>query len=180
MKQLAITIFASSQPASAEHRQIAHDLGEAIAQAGHKLIFGGGRTGLMGDVCDACLAAEGDIHGIILGRFLEEGHQALRDKMEVHDNLWDRKRALVESADALIALPGGLGTLEELVEVLSLTQLGIISQPVVILDHSGFYDPLLAQIGRCAQAGFIHCPESCRWSVAHDAKQALATIEQAQ
>ncbi len=155
---------------------MARELGAGIAAAGHTLIFGGGRRGLMADVCDSCLAEGGRVHGIILDQFIGEGHPALQGKLEIHTSMWDRKRALVEAADALIALPGGLGTLEELAEVLSLSQLAILERPVVILNWRGFYDPLMQQIEHCEAAGFIHAPQTCRWIVASSASAAIGSI----
>lgn len=131
-------------------------LGERLAGAGVGLVYGGGAVGLMGAVADAALTAGGEVTGVIpVGLFRKEvGHTGLTTLHEV-DSMHDRKRLMYELADAFIALPGGLGTLEELAEVLTWNQLGILSKPVALLDVGGFWDPLVHWLTEAVEAGFI-------------------------
>jgi uncharacterized protein (TIGR00730 family) len=119
------------------------------------MVYGGGRTGLMGSVADAALEAGGVVEGVILDAFvgMDVHHRGLHRLDEV-DDMRARKRGLEERADAFIALPGGLGTLEELTEVLSFRKLGLHTRRVVLLDTDGFFQPLVAQIERSIRDGF--------------------------
>jgi hypothetical protein len=137
------------------YHDAARRLGAAIARAGHVMVYGGGRTGLMGSVADASLAAGGVVEGVILTAFIgmDVHHRGLHRLDEVAD-MRMRKRALEENSDAFIALPGGLGTLEEVTEVLSFRKLGFHARPLVLLDTNGFFGPLVAQIERGMQEGF--------------------------
>jgi uncharacterized protein (TIGR00730 family) len=150
-----ITVFAgSSHRSAAVHVQAARALGAEIARRGHELVYGGGRTGLMGAVADGALEAGGRVRGVILRRFIDEDVHHLGVEMFEVGDMRSRKAGLDERADAFIALPGGLGTLEELAEVLSFRKLELHHRPVVLLDVEGFWQPLLAQIERAVAAGF--------------------------
>jgi uncharacterized protein (TIGR00730 family) len=130
-------------------------LGAEIARRGHTLIYGGGRTGLMGAVADAALAGNGAVHGVILREFIERDvHHPGIDPLHTVEDMRARKAGLDERADAFVALPGGYGTLEELAEILSFRKLGLHQRTLVLLNTAGFFDPLLAQIERAVQEGF--------------------------
>lgn len=133
----------------------ARRVGTALATAGHVMVYGGGRTGLMGTVADAALAAGGVVEGVILDSFVgrDVHHRGLHRLVEVTD-MRARKRGLEEGVDAFIALPGGLGTLEELTEVLSFRKLGLHRRPLVLLDTHGFFQPLVQQIELGIREGF--------------------------
>ncbi|MBS7662001.1 TIGR00730 family Rossman fold protein [Pseudomonas lalucatii] len=140
----SICVFCGASPgAHPIYRQAAESLGRHLAEQGLQLVYGGGAVGLMGVVADAALAAGGEVIGIIpqsLER-AEIGHQGLT-RLEVVDGMHARKARMAELADAFIALPGGLGTLEELFEVWTWGQLGYHGKPLGLLDVGGFYAKL--------------------------------------
>lgn len=141
---------------------MAEALGTTIAEAGHRLVYGGGDVGLMGIVADAVLAAGGDVVGVITEQLLalEVGHDGLTE-LEVLPDMHTRKARMAELADGIVVLPGGFGTYEEAFEVLTWNQLGIVSAPVVFLDVTlddaarSFYDPLFEFIDGAIAAGFM-------------------------
>ena len=156
---------------------MARALGGEIARRGHDLIYGGGRTGLMGALADGALAAGGRVQGVILRRFIDEDVHHLGVEMFSTEDMRSRKAGLDERADAFVALPGGLGTFEELTEVLSFRKLELHHRPVVLLDVAGFWQPLLALFERAVEAGFER-PEHRRfWSVARDPAEAIRLCE---
>jgi len=152
-----ICVFCGSQPGvNSAYAEAARDLGRLFAQQNITLIFGGGMTGIMGILADAVLAAGGRAVGII--------PDSMNAPKVVHDNLTElivtsdmstRKAKMVAVSDAFIALPGGLGTLDELFETLTLSQLGYEPKPIGVLNVAGYYDPLVALIDHAIQAGFI-------------------------
>ena len=135
--------------------QPAGELGAEIARRGHTLVYGGGRTGLMGRVADGALAAGGRVEGVILDRFVEQDvHHTGVDVMHTASDMRARKAGLDERADAFVAMPGGYGTLEELTEILSLRKIGVHQRRLVLLDVDAFFAGLIAQIERGISAGF--------------------------
>jgi uncharacterized protein (TIGR00730 family) len=130
--------------------------GGAMARRGIGLVYGGGAVGLMGALADAVLAGGGEVIGVIPDGLLERevGHRGLTE-LRVVDSMHTRKRTMAELASAFVALPGGLGTLEELFEVLTWAQLGIHHKPCALLDVGGFYAPLLALLDHMRDAAFI-------------------------
>jgi len=127
-----------------------------MGRSGVRLVYGGGSVGLMGVVADAALAAGGEVLGVIpAGLFVTEiGHQGLTELVEV-GSMHERKARMAAEADAFVALPGGLGTLEELAEMATWAQLGIHAKPVAVLDLDGFWSPLLAFLDSAVAAGYI-------------------------
>ena len=156
----------------------ARQLGEALARRGHVMVYGGGRTGLMGIVADAALATGGRVHGVILEAFVAEGvaHEGLHELVRV-ETMRLRKQGLDERADAFIALPGGLGTLEELAEILSFRKLGFHARPLVLLDTAGFWAPLVAQLELAIEEGFDREEVRGYFTVTRDPDQAVAMCE---
>ncbi len=153
---MRIAVFCgSSRRAKQNFLAAARSVGVEIARRGHTLIYGGGRTGLMGAVADAALADGGRVIGVILREFIEQDvhHQGI-DQLHVVEDMRSRKAGLDERADAFVALPGGYGTLEELTEILSFRKLGLHHRTLVLLNTAGFFDPLLAQIERAVEEGF--------------------------
>ena len=138
------------------HEAVAVELGRLMAQSGVRLVYGGGSVGLMGSVADSVLANGGEVFGVIpKGLFTTEiGHPGLTELIEV-GSMHERKALMAAEADAFVALPGGLGTLEELAESTTWAQLGIHAKPVGVLDIDGFWEPLLGFLDRAADAGFI-------------------------
>jgi uncharacterized protein (TIGR00730 family) len=131
-------------------------LGELLADRGIGLVYGGGKVGLMGEVADAVLAGGGSVTGVIPRHLWEKevGHDGLTELLVV-DSMHERKLAMADRSDAFIALPGGVGTFEELFEAITWTQLGIHDKPVGLLDVAGFYRPLLAFLDGTVDAGFL-------------------------
>jgi hypothetical protein len=175
---MRITVFAgSSRRSAAPFLALAEALGGEIARRGHELVYGGGRTGLMGALADAALAAGGRVHGVILRRFIEEDVHHLGVEMFQVDDMRARKAGLDERADAFVALPGGLGTLEELAEVLSFRKLELHHRPVVLLNAGGFWDPLLDWFERAVDAGFERPGARAWWAVATTPAEAVSLCE---
>jgi uncharacterized protein (TIGR00730 family) len=138
------------------HARAAAEVGRMLADEGVRLVYGGGAVGLMGVVADAVMEAGGDVLGVIpKGLFSNEvGHTGITELVEV-DSMHQRKQRMAEEADAFLALPGGLGTLEELAEITTWAQLGIHAKPVGVLDLDGFWAPLLEFLDQSVEAGFL-------------------------
>ncbi|WP_026909556.1 TIGR00730 family Rossman fold protein [Patulibacter minatonensis] len=152
-----VCVYAGSNPGTdPSHADAARALGGLLAAQGTGLVYGGGRTGLMGVVADAVLEAGGEAVGIIPGGLerREVAHRGLTELVVV-DTMHERKTLMAERADAFVALPGGLGTIEELVEVATWTQLGIHHKPVGLLDSAGYWGPFDAFLDHAVVAGFL-------------------------
>lgn len=146
----------SSFGASPRYAELAADLGRSCAERGIGIVYGGGSVGLMGALADASLAAGGEVIGVIPRTMLEEerGHHGLTQLIPV-ESMHERKFQMAQLSDAFIALPGGIGTLEEVVEVFTWLQLGIQLKPVGILNAGGFYDQLLAFFDHLRAEAFL-------------------------
>ncbi|HZT42827.1 MAG TPA: TIGR00730 family Rossman fold protein [Chthonomonadaceae bacterium] len=149
------------------YRRCATDLGTALARRGMGLIYGGGNVGLMGAVADAALAAGGTVVGIIPQALVDKelAHAGLSD-LRVVGSMHARKAEMAARADAFVALPGGYGTFEEFIEVLTWAQLGIHSKPCGLLNVEGYFDPLLAMFDHALAEGFLR-PEHHRLVLVH-------------
>jgi len=153
----SICVFCgASRGSNPIYEQAAQDLGRTLAANGIRLIYGGGAVGLMGVVADATMAAGGEVIGIIPQSLkdAEVGHTGLT-RLEVVDGMHARKARMAELADAFIALPGGLGTLEELFEVWTWGQLGYHSKPLGLLDVNHFYSKLSHFLDHLVEEGFV-------------------------
>lgn len=139
-----------------EYAQLAAALGTHVARSGARLIYGGGRVGLMGVAADAALAAGGEVIGIIPRQLVdwEAAHSGL-SRLEVVDNMHQRKMRMFELGDAFVALPGGFGTLDEMFEMLTWQQLGINNKPCALLGTQGFWQPLLQMMDSMVAEGFV-------------------------
>lgn len=146
----------SSRGARPEFAAVTAQTGQLLAQAGLGIVYGGSGIGLMGVLADAALAGGGEVVGVIpAGLFGPEvAHQGLT-RLEIVATMHERKARMAELADAFAALPGGLGTLDELLEVLTWQQLGLHRKPVVLLDVDGFWDGFLAFIDGLVGEGFV-------------------------
>ena len=155
--KLSICVYCGSRHgARSAYTAAARALGMAIGSRGWQLVYGGGKVGLMGEVADATLAAGGRVVGVIpesLKR-LEVGHQGL-DELHVVPTMHARKQMMAERAQVFIALPGGIGTLEELYEVWTWRQLGYHDQPIGLLNIEGYYDDLLRFMKHSVAEGFL-------------------------
>lgn len=152
-----IAIFCgSSSDAKRPYFDAARAVGTSLAERGIGIVYGGGRVGLMGAVADAALAAGGSVYGVIpaLLRDLEVGHDSLTE-LHVVPDMHTRKMKMATLADAFIALPGGLGTLDEVFEAATWTQLNYHLKPVGLLNVDGFFDSLVGFLSHAAREGFI-------------------------
>ena len=145
----------SSSRVSERYRQLAERLGRLVAARGVDLVYGGGRVGLMGLAADAALAAGGRVVGIIPEHIqqLEVEHTGLSELLVV-DSMHTRKRLMFERSDAFVVLPGGLGTLDETVEIITWRQLGLHDKPVVIVDDGDYWQPFIGLIDHMIDSGF--------------------------
>jgi uncharacterized protein (TIGR00730 family) len=153
----SICVFAgSSLGAAPEFAGAARELGREIASRGFRLVYGGARTGLMGVVAEAALAASGQVTGVIPS-FLEDREVAHRGLSElvVVSSMHERKETMARMSDGFVALPGGFGTLDEFFEVLTWAQLGLHDKPCGLLDVGGYYQSLLAFMDRAVAEGFV-------------------------
>jgi len=152
-------------------------LGQGLAKAGIRLVYGGGRIGLMGEVARSVLAAGGNVTGII-PEFLKAREMMLPEAQELHvvKDMHARKQLMFEKADAFIALPGGIGTLEELVEQLTWAQLGRHDKPILIANINGFWRPLLSLLAHMRETGFVREGLEVRYLVAERIEDALEMI----
>lgn len=176
-----VTVYASSsERIDRSWQAIAEDLGTRIGQRGWDLVWGGGRFGLMGAVSRAARAAGGRTIGVILQQFVDKNvHCEAAHEMATVDDMRLRKRGLDEAGDAFVALPGGLGTLEELLEMLSFKQIGLHDKPIVVLNSRGYWQPLLDMLERGFAQGFIQSHFRGLWSVAATPAEAIEQILQA-
>lgn len=152
-----LCVYCGSNPGfHAEYAEAARRLARLMVARGWSLVYGGGSVGLMGIIADAVQAAGGEVIGII-PEFLATREILKSDCTELHvtDSMHSRKQKMIELSDAFVALPGGYGTLEELLEAITWTQLGLHNKPVAILNTRGFFDPLIAQIDLLVGEGFV-------------------------
>jgi len=147
-----------------EYVSAAADFGTSLARAGVGIVYGGASVGMMGAMANAALAAGGEIIGVIPGGLFaaEIPHPGLT-RMEVVGSMHERKALMADLADGFAALPGGLGTLDELFEILTWQQIGLHDKPVALVDVDGFWDPLTGLLDELAGAGFV--PEVTRASL---------------
>jgi uncharacterized protein (TIGR00730 family) len=157
MNTLSICIYCGSRPGeSARYADAARSIGAEIGRRGWQLVYGGGRAGLMGVVADAALAAGASVIGVIPQTLMarELGHSGLTE-LHVVETMHERKMMMAERSDAFLALPGGIGTFEELFEVWSWRQLGYHDKPIGLLNVAGYYDTLLGFLQHSREQGFM-------------------------
>jgi len=177
----AVCVYcASSRMAHADYRAAAHRLGEILAQQGVGIVYGGGAVGSMGALADGALSAGGRVIGI-LPRFmadLEWGHKGLSDLQLVED-LRTRKHMMLTLSQAAIALPGGSGTLEELLEAITLKRLGLYLNPIVLVNTRGFFTPLLELLARAVDERFMDPRHLHMWQVVATPEEVPAALASA-
>lgn len=179
-KPKSICVYcASSSRVDECYTHAAHLLGKLIAQKNMQLITGGGVQGLMRAVEDGALEANGIVTGVIPRFMMEQGwnHPTLTN-MHVTPDMHTRKKLMAELSDAVIALPGGCGTMEELCEIITWKQLGLYLKPIVILNINEYYNPLIAQFEKAIDQHFMGQIHGKIWSVAHTPQEAMEIIEQ--
>ncbi len=157
----AVCVYCGSSPGRSEiYREAGLSLGRSLAESGLRLVYGGGTKGIMGAVAEGAIGAGGKVTGII-PHFLvtkEATEHALGrlDELHVTENMHERKHMMFEKSDAFVALPGGIGTVEEIVEIMTWAQLGHHAKPMVFANVAGFWDPMLALIEHMREEGFVH------------------------
>lgn len=168
---------ASSTQVKPAYFEAAANLGKILASAGLSIVYGGGSLGLMGCLADSALAAGGRITGVI-PRFMcevEWNHTALTELIKV-ETMHERKEKMAMMADAVVALPGGCGTLEELLEVITWKRLGIFTKPIVIVNTDGYFDALVAMLNRAVDECFMREEHRTMWEVVDTPAEVLPAI----
>jgi len=171
---------ASSSLVDGEYKACAQSLGGLLARKGVTVVYGGGAIGLMGALADSALAERGRVTGII-PRFMQElewAHGGLTELCVV-DDMRQRKRLLIENVDAVVALPGGCGTLEELLEVITLKRLALYLNPIVLVNVRRYFDPLIQLFENAIGERFMDPRHRSMWSVVDSADDVLPAIETA-
>lgn len=178
---MIVSVYAASsahcEPTYHDHARL---LGGLIAQGKHTLVYGGGAVGSMGAVAEGALAAGGEVIGV-LPRFMDElewGHRQL-SMLHVVESMHERKLKMLEMADAVVALPGGSGTLEELFEAITWKRLGLISAPIVMLNTNGFYRPVVELLEHAIAQRFMNPEHRAMWSCADTPMAVMDAIRDA-
>jgi uncharacterized protein (TIGR00730 family) len=177
----SIAIFCGSSPGNdPAFVQAADDCGRAIAAAGLSLVYGGGRVGMMGRVADAALAAGGKVIGVIPRHLVtrEVDHRGL-SALHVVETMHERKAMMAELADAFVALPGGLGTLEEIAEIFVWRQLGLHDKPCALLNVAGYYDHLQAFFRQAVDSRFLRAEQMAQLRVVDQVAELLPALRNA-
>ena len=179
---MTVCVFASSSDSvDAKYLTLASELGALLAEAKIDVVFGGGGIGLMGKLADAVLKYNGKITGVI-PKFMKKAgwaHNAVTD-MILTNNMSERKRKMFALSDSVIALAGGMGTLEELTEALTLKQLGLFNKPIVIINTMQFYKPLFDFFDKMIEGKFLKAEHKDMWNVAATPAEALKYLTDGQ
>ena len=174
----SVCVFCGSQyGADPAYRQVATQLGEMLGAAGLAVIYGGGHVGLMGAVADSAMAAGGEVIGLIPTRLLERevGHRAITELITTPD-MFERKRQMIDRATAFVVLPGGLGTLDELLDVVTLRQLGYHDKPIVVVNLGGYWDPFIALVDQVVRHKFAPPGARTLYRVVDTVEQVLPAL----
>jgi uncharacterized protein (TIGR00730 family) len=177
---LVCVYCASSRSAPPAYRQAAQRLGAVLAEHNLGIIYGGGAVGSMGALADGALSRGGRVIGI-LPRFMAElewGHPGLSE-LQVVDDMRSRKHLMLTHSAAVVALPGGSGTLEELLEALTLKRLGLYLNPIVLVNTRGFFDSFSALMSRCIEEHFMDARHRQMWQLVDEPEQVPAAIQSA-
>ena len=168
---------ASSTQIDEKYFRAAEELGTLIAQKGLRLITGAGRMGLMNTVEEAALTAGGKVTGIIPTFMVKEGwhHTGLTELIETA-SMHERKQLMADLSNGVIALPGGCGTFEELLEIITWKQLGLYLNPIIVLNIDGYYDHLLAQLNKAVEDNFMRAVHADIWQVATTPEEAIELL----
>lgn len=172
--QTVCVYCASSSRVDACYLDAARQLGSLCAARGVKIVCGAGRSGLMGALIDGSISNGGEAIGVIPRFMVDKGwHHKQLTRMEITDTMHSRKELMARMSCAVIAMPGGCGTIEELMEIITWRQLGLYDGNIVILNTAGYYDPLLKMLSQAVDQGFMKSNHSCLWSVATTPSQAV-------
>jgi len=175
---MRVCVFAaSSSRIDPAYAAAACELGAAFAAENVHAVFGGGGIGLMGTFADSLLSGNGKITGVIPGFMVAEGwgHSGVTD-MIITTDMSERKKTIFEMSDAAVALPGGVGTLEELTEVITLKQLGQFNKPIIIVNINGFYDHLIEFFDHMVRGHFMRLEHKDIWQIVDDASGVIPAI----
>ena len=178
----AVCVFCGSRAgAPRDHRGLAADCGDRLARAGWRIVYGGGDVGLMGALADAAIAAGGEVVGFMPERLLgrEVGHRGISD-LTVTTDMFERKRLMIGGSDAFLALPGGLGTIDEILDVVTLRQLGYHDNPIVLVDDQGFWRPLDDLVRHVVERGFAERHVTALYRLVPDLDAALDALGRAE
>lgn len=168
---------ASSSRINECYNSVAHELGALLAREGITLVTGGGSIGLMRSVEDGTLQNGGKAIGVIPEFMVEQGwHHTGLTELRITADMHSRKQLMAQLSDAIIALPGGCGTMEELCEIITWKQLGLYLNPIIILNINGYYDALISQLQRAIEEHFMGEIHGKIWNVATSAEEALEQI----
>ena len=173
-----ITVFcASSRMIDSKYFEAARQLAEVLTKNNITAVYGGGAVGLMGALADYMLQNGGNIAGVIPQFMMkvEWGHPGVK-RMIITKDMHERKRILIDGVDAVVALPGGSGTLEELLEVISLKRLGKFIRPVIIINTAGFYDPLVVLLNKMVEENFMRLDHLKMWTVINHPSELIEAI----
>ena len=176
---MRVCVYAGSNPGrDPAYAAAAEDLARLLAERGIGVVYGGGKVGLMGVLADAALAAGADVIGVMPQDLIDReiGHQRLTE-LRVVGSMHERKALMAELSDAFVALPGGAGTLEELIEIYTWSQLGIHDNPMGVLNVSGYYDGLAALLDHAVHEGFLREQHRAALHVASTPQELLDAFE---
>ncbi len=179
MNSFSLCVYCGSRPGvDPRFAESARETGNLVGRQGWELVYGGGKVGLMGMVADATLAAGGKVYGVIPQNLVDKevGHTGLTE-LHVVDNMHTRKTMMFERADAFVALPGGIGTFEELFEIWTWYQLGMHNKPFGLLNVAGYYDPLIAMLDGMVAQGFLNPAVRALLQVGTDAGELLQRLQ---
>ncbi|MER7080419.1 hypothetical protein SAMN02982929_01460 [Saccharopolyspora kobensis] len=179
MAKLSVGIFCGASTGnSPRYLQLGHELGRLLAERGHRLVYGAGGIGVMGAVARGAAAEGGEILGVVpeFLRAREMSDELPSQELVLTRDLLDRKRRMIDGSDAFIALPGGYGTIDEVVEVLSMAALGLDVGPLVLIDVVGDWGPFLALVDGLAERGFVRRTDLCH--VVGGVTEALDLVEE--
>jgi uncharacterized protein (TIGR00730 family) len=173
-----IAVFTGSHTGPSSHADAAAAFATDLANAGVGIVYGGGHVGMMGVIADAALAAGGEVVGVIPQHLVDDevAHPGL-PRLEVVQTMHERKAVMADLADAFIALPGAAGTLEELFEAWTWGMLGLHAKPTLLFDVDGFWQPLLTQLRRMVDDGYLDAARLDALGVVDDAAGLLAFVE---
>ena len=177
-RRLSVCVYCGSRHGiRPEYTSAAQELGRVIGSRGWRLVYGGGKVGLMGEVADATLASGGEVFGVIPESLMrrEVGHAGLTE-LHVVPSMHERKQMMAEQADLFIALPGGIGTFEELFEVWTWSQLGYHRKPIGLLNVAGYYDALLGFMQHTVAEGFLSAEQAAVLQVAAEPAELLERL----
>lgn len=171
---------ASSTKINPVYFEAASKLGALLADNGLQLVYGGGSVGLMGQIANSVLEAGGKVTGVIPGFMCEQewDHKGLTELI-VTDTMHERKEKMAMMADAAVALPGGCGTLEELLEVITWKQLGIFVKPIIIVNIAGYFDPLIEMLHKAVDENFMRDIHKNIWQVVSSPEEVIPAIASA-